>query len=211
MFDKPCPPAGPSNWCLQQKISEYLNTDILDIKFNYFDGYWQNEKYFVDIREELLETFKIADTPSEPCSSYMDMIKRKNAVSIHIRRGDYAENPKVKKIHGVLSRDYYTEAIRLIKQQKPEPVFFFFSDDIEWCKLNLPESGVFVENTSDLEDLYLMSLCKNNIIANSSFSWWGAWLNEDPEKIVVAPRQWFADTGLNEIASEICPSSWIRL
>lgn len=123
-------------------------------------------------------------------------MSRENSVSVHIRRGDYLLR-KHSKIHGLCSLEYYLQAIQFIKSKSKDPVFYFFSDDIPWARENFCNpSYKFVDCNSGSNsclDLYLMSQCKHNIIANSTFSWWGAWLNRNKEKIVVAPSVWFND------------------
>jgi hypothetical protein len=135
------------------------------------------------------------------------------SVSLHIRRGDFVSNRKTNEIHGVLPLEYYYEAIRLITNQVRNPEFFIFSDDIPWVRENLlvPKKVNFVEHPTsnrDYEDLILMSNCKHHIIANSSFSWWGAWLSQNPVKRVIAPREWYRiviDT------RDLLPEEWIKL
>ncbi|MEI6553564.1 MAG: alpha-1,2-fucosyltransferase, partial [bacterium] len=136
-----------------------------------------------------------------------------NSISIHIRRGDYISNQEANNFHGSCSIDYYTEAINIIKGKVSNPIFFVFSDDIAWVKENLKSdivaTWVSEYNLDNTEDLLLMSFCKHQIIANSSFSWWGAYLNRNINKIVIAPKKWIANKGYN--TDEITPSSWIKL
>jgi Glycosyl transferase family 11 len=132
---------------------------------------------------------------------------------LHIRRGDYVQNPKASAVHGTSTLDYYSEAIQLMIGEVGMPHVFIFSDDIDWVKGNLiiPSPHTFVcQNigADSYRDMQLMSLCKHNIIANSSFSWWGAWLNPNPEKIVIAPKQWFVNAN-NTV--DLLPSTWITL
>ncbi|WP_152184254.1 alpha-1,2-fucosyltransferase [Sulfurimonas indica] len=178
------------------------------------DGYWQNEKYFKDIRESILKDF----TPKKELShnvkeEYLDIIKGCNSISIHIRRGDYLEKG-TNEIHGVCDLLYYKKAIELLEQKIDNPKFFIFSDDISWCKDNLSflNNPIFIDKTkSAIEDLELMKHCKHNIIANSTFSWWGAWLNENEEKNVIAPKRWFIDKEMNNQSIDIVPSKWKRI
>jgi hypothetical protein len=132
---------------------------------------------------------------------------------VHIRRGDFL-NEKITAYHGVLSAFYFEKAIGLIREKIPSASIYFFSDDIEWVKQNLAvdKNSVFVSSfitRSAIEDFYLMTKCKHNIIANSSFSWWPAWLNNNPDKIVVAPKKWFADSSIN--TNDLIPQDWIRI
>jgi len=140
-------------------------------------------------------------------------IKEKNSVSLHIRRGDYLTMQKAIDTIGVCPLDYYDKAIREITRKIKNPTFFIFSDDINWVKENLKTNSptIFVSGgkLKDYEELILMSKCKHNIIANSSFSWWGAWLNNNPNKIVIAPKKWFKDTSKN--TRDLIPESWLKL
>jgi hypothetical protein len=140
------------------------------------------------------------------------ILDTKNAVSIHIRRGDYVLNTSTNKHHGVCNLDYYEAAVEYIREKIESLTFFIFSDDIAWVKENLKlDNAVFVSSPEikDYEELILMSKCKHNIIANSSFSWWGAWLNQNPDKIVIAPRQWTTKKTADEL--DILPKSWIQI
>ena len=141
-----------------------------------------------------------------------EKISQVNAVSLHVRRGDYISDKKNAFI-GVCTLDYYKTAIEKIKTQVDNPVFFVYSDDINWVKNNLviDKTAVFVNHNRGQEsynDMHLMSLCKHNIIANSSFSWWGAWLNTSPDKIVIAPKQWFANM---QDTSDLLPDNWLKM
>lgn len=180
----------------------------------YLDGYWQSEKYFNSIRNILLEDFKFKQSPSLPNLNILNHINDCNSISVHIRRGDYINNAKTLQKHGVTSLEYYRKAINYIIERIDKPFFFIFSDDINWAKQNLflkhPTIFVDINNSSNnYEDLRLMKNCKNNIIANSSFSWWGAWLNEFSDKIVVAPKNWFNDNTIE--TKDIIPENWITL
>ncbi len=168
----------------------------------FLNGYWQSEKYFSRnsdvIRNELLsgrDMSKLSKTP------FIDT----NTVSIHIRRTDYTESNGY---HPVQSMEYYEKAIAEIGSYDK---LFVFSDDINWCKENLKfRDMIFMEGFTDIEDLFIMSMCKNNIIANSSFSWWGAWLNNNPNKKVVAPINWFGQQA-NISTADILPENWIKI
>jgi hypothetical protein len=142
-----------------------------------------------------------------------EQIGRVNAVSLHVRRGDYVKNPKTTATHGLCSLDYYHTAIRYIYETVEQPYFFIFSDDMAWVKehLKIDAPCQYVDHNQGKEsfnDMHLMSLCKHHIIANSSFSWWGAWLNSSPEKIVIAPNKWFANQ--NNI-KDLLPNDWVTL
>lgn len=180
----------------------------------YLEGYFQCEKYFLDVRKQLLIDFNFPSGLSKENEILVDLIKNKNAVSIHIRRGDYVNNAHINSVHGVLSKSYYDNAIEFFLKNSSFPYFFIFSDDPEWVKTNFiidAPSEIISHNTGDLSyiDMHLMSLCKHNIIANSSFSWWGAWLNQFPNKIVVAPKNWFNDNKKQQ--NDIVCDSWIEI
>jgi len=179
-------------------------------------GNWQNEKYFSEVNNLITERFSFKLTLDKLNSDRSNRILNSNSISIHIRRGDYVENPGTNKTHGVCSLEYYKSAIRLIMERVGNPVFFIFSDDLKWARENLKvhESHEYISGNIEGEsyiDMQLMSLCKHNIIANSTFSWWGAWLNQNPKKIVIAPKQWFANDTKNAKANDSIPGTWIRL
>ncbi|AYJ79911.1 alpha-1,2-fucosyltransferase [Aliarcobacter cryaerophilus ATCC 43158] len=191
--------------------------ELLEIKDNsYVMGYFQCEKYFIDIKKVLIEQFKI----NQPISSFTfeieeKILKFKNSCSLHIRRGDYTHKSNAN-IHGVCSLDYYKNAIEVMKNQLGNDiVYFIFSDDIEWVKNNLIiENAIYIDSQETRlphEDIYLMSLCNHNIIANSSFSWWGAWLNQNQKKIVIAPKKWFENTKMQKQVKDIIPDTWIKI
>lgn len=192
----------------------FFQPEVFEMADNlYLDGYWQSEKYFFDIRNLLLEEFKFPKIESEYNRKILDIIENSNSVSIHVRRGDYLNNNIYSNI---CSEKYYKSAINLIMKRINEPVFFIFSDDIEWCKERLfseREKNIhFVDNNqgeNSFIDMQLISLCKYNIIANSSFSWWGAWLNNYKNKIVIAPEKW-VNIKKSKI-NDILPSDWIKI
>ena len=180
----------------------------------YLDGYWQSEQYFnasdIHLRREISLKRSLDKTSEE----IQKEISKYSSVSLHIRRGDYVTNPSAAIVHGVCSLDYYDAAIQLIATQVNKPFFFVFSDDPQWAKENLKMSHPvhFVEaNGPDrgVEDMWLMKSCNHHIIANSSFSWWAAWLNSKPGKIVIAPRIWFRDSTIN--TQDLIPKQWIQL
>ena len=177
------------------------------------DGYWQSEKYFKNIENIIRNDFQIKADFKEKNKNLEEKIKSTESVSIHIRRGDYVTNEVTNNFHGICSVDYYQNAIKQISQLVSYPVFYIFSDDIEWAKTNIVSdfSTYYVDNDVDSndEDLKLMSMCKHHIIANSSFSWWGAWLNPDLNKIVIAPSKWFNDTSLD--TKDLYPDNWIKI
>jgi hypothetical protein len=183
-------------------------------KYTSLMGYWQTEEYFIDIKDVLLKDFRIRTSLEGKNLKIADDIKSTNSISLHVRRGDYLTKPDAIKIHGTCDINYYNKAIEVVTTHINNPVFYVFSDEIEWVKKNLKTQLpiVYVDHNSNenaYEDLRLMSLCKHNIIANSSFSWWGAWLNTNDSKLVIAPSKWFATNEFN--SSDIVPEKWIKL
>lgn len=179
----------------------------------YLVGWWQNEKYFINSRGKLLAEFTPQPELSAITQTYMNKIKSSSdTVSVHVRRGDYVTNQNASKHHGLAPIEYYNASLELLTTKLNNPTFYVFSDDITWCKDNLKASNItYIEGTTaGYEDLYLMSQCQHNIIANSSFSWWGAWLNANENKTVIAPKIWFQDEKANDEA-EVVPSAWVRL
>ncbi len=177
-------------------------------------GYFQSEKYFLDIEAIIRQDFTFKELPNNKTNVLLRKIKSSESVSIHFRRTDYINNKKFFLYHGICSLDYYLKAISLIAGKIKTPVFFIFSDDITWVKRNLKIKypKLFVDSDlkdKDYEDLRLMSNCRHHIIANSSFSWWGAWLNENKNKIVISPESWFKDRSID--TRDLIPPSWIRI
>lgn len=187
-----------------------FNESFLQLpKSAYVKGYFQTERYFENVRSILLEQFQLKSALSPKAKDFEKEIQSTSiSCSLHIRRGDYVSNASAQAVHGSASLDYYQKAIDYIQQIEPNIQFFIFSDDIDWVKANLTiKNQTYVEvNGLPHEDMYLMSLCSHNITANSSFSWWGAWLNQNDEKVVISPKQWFV-TKENEVACK----SWIQL
>jgi hypothetical protein len=178
-------------------------------KHDYFDGYWQSELYFSQYKEEILNDFKFKDRLLLEQNQFFNMIHTSNSIAIHVRRGDYLEYPMFE----LLTDEYYESAIQLIKSKVSNPVYFIFSDDINWVKENMFKhmEVVFVENNSEAQDLFLMSNCKHNVIANSTFSWWGAYLNKSVSKIVISPILWYNNQETDLSSTDIIPSSWYRI
>ncbi len=175
------------------------------------EGFWQSEKYFSAIRPLLLEELKIK-APGRDAAAAGEILGRPS-VSVHVRRGDYAADPKTHQYHGLCGLDYYKEAITRILKSVPDARFFLFSDDPGWTGENLlplvPRGTLVRPHPNEEEDLRLMSLCGYHIIANSSFSWWSAWLSQSTDKIVYAPKKWFSGADLD--TSDLIPASWTRL
>ena len=180
----------------------------------YLDGYWQSEKYFIDIADAIRQDFTLHDLPDGANLALLDSVQACESISLHVRRGDYVSNPETNAVHGVCDVSYYQQAVAHVGERVSSPHFFVFSDDPVWARENLTFSfpTTFVDcNGPDQpqEDLRLMAACRHNILANSSLSWWGAWLNANSGKTVIAPRQWFRDPKVD--TGDLIPAGWIRL
>lgn len=178
-----------------------------------FSGYWQTEKYFTEIRKELVKDFDFSDINKDYGLLLLSkrLLANDSYISIHVRRGDYLQWPE---IYGeICTEQYYQDAMTLLETKVHCPIFVFFSDDINWVKSHLRRAeGIYIDNSifdhyQPWYDMYLMSCCSHNIIANSSFSWWGAWLNQRENRQVVAPKKWF----YSQDRRDVCPEDWIRL
>lgn len=179
----------------------------------YFKGYFQNELFFKSIEVELRENFRLkTDYLSD--SDIAIQIERSNSVSIHVRRGDYLSHS----MFTLLSIEYYSNAIDYIKETIDNVCFFVFSDDLDWVKQHFKcfsQDFVYVQDklsNNACDDMLLMSYCKHNIIANSTYSWWGAWLNNNKEKIVICPSQWYIDFDTNKLVqNNLLLNDWIKI
>lgn len=193
----------------------HFDPSILRLSDNvYLDGYWQNEKYFSDIAPVIRSDFTQRLEPGGLNRGIASVISGCNAISIHFRRGDYVTDAKTAARHGATSGDYFIKAVELVVARVEQPHFFVFSDDPAWVRehFTIPHTMTLVDHNGPNqahEDLRLMSLCRHHIIANSSFSWWGAWLNPRPDKIVIAPSRWFNDPDID--TSDLIPASWLRI
>lgn len=197
----------------EQKKFGYDDIILKVKKHAYLAGYWTSPKYFDDFADIIRYDFSLKPE-LQPKGRFEEMIRNTNSVSIHVRRGDYVSNSETRALYDVCNLQYYSRAIDYIVENVENPIFFVFSDDIEWVKQNLEinfEKYFMENNGKDYEDLMLMSLCKNNIIANSTFSWWGAWLNSNVEKIIIAPEIWFNDIEKNKQTVDLIPEGWMRL
>lgn len=196
-----------------QEKSFHFDQNILTLKDNvYLNGWWQNEKYFVDIRDILLKDFTVVRPLVGKNKEIAKEIADSDSVGIHIRRLDYVTNSKTSEYHGVLTKEYYDRALSLINSKIPNPTLFVFSDDSKWAEKNMsfPFKTIHIgwNFESPHEDIRLMSLCKHHIVANSSFGWWGAWLATNPNQIVVAPKRWTND---KKDTNERVPERWIKI
>jgi hypothetical protein len=182
----------------------------------YLNGYWQHREYFESIHSIIFQELRVKSEFTKPFTHYYQQLESDNAsVSLHIRRGDYITDQATNDFIGVLPLSYYRQAIDIIKGKVPNPSFYVFSDDLDWAKEHLQLDGVVhfmdLENGScDYIELELMSKCRHNIIANSSFSWWGAFLNQNQSKIVISPAQWLKRREVNDRV-KIQMSSWTKI
>lgn len=205
--------AGRFDWGKRYDTAEkedgVYDKRVFDIKKGFIDGYWQAEQYFKEYREELLELYHF-QIENEELQKYAADLPV-NSVSVHIRRGDYLKHPEI--YGGICEEAYYHKAMEFFRKKLENPVFYFFSNDTEWVKKRFAEEDCVIvkpQNFSEYTnwyDLYLMSSCSHNIIANSSFSWWGAWLNRNPESIVLAPSKWLNGNGTPDIWCK----QWMKL
>lgn len=220
--------------CIKQSLLKLKNSfkpfKLMEVKEKYFHfdesilylpdnvylrGYWQSEKCFNDIENTIRSDFSLREKLTNESEEIANLIRRsKVSVAIHIRRGDYVSNPTTNSMHGTCSLSYYQECVKELAEKFSDLQLFIFSDDPVWVKANLyyKYPTVFVSHNASeraYEDMHLMSLCEHNIIANSSFSWWGAWLNNNPDKIVFAPKKWFRKDEIN--TKDLIPDNWIRV
>lgn len=181
----------------------------------YLIGYWNSPRYFAGIEAAVRQEFRLREPLGKPAAAAAEKIAAAgNPVALHVRRGDYAANPKINRVHGVLPLSYYNAAAERIGSEIERPVFFVFSDDIGYARQNvkLPHETIFVSEPGaieDYEELSLMAACSHHVIANSTLSWWGAWLNPNQMKIVIAPQHWSNDP--RRETKDLLPSAWIRL
>jgi hypothetical protein len=197
----------------QQSGSQRQQQDFTGWGF-YLQGYWQSEQYFHKYADSIRGQFRFRNDLSGRNADLASQIREGPSVSLHVRRGDYASCPKTRRFHGLCEPSYYVRAIELMRRHTPRFRLFAFSDDPQWVASTLqrdyPEMIVVDHNKGEQSDndMRLMSMCNHHIIANSSFSWWGAWLNPDPGKVVIAPRKWFV--GDTDSANRV-PENWVRL
>jgi len=182
---------------------------------SYIEGYFQTELYFKPIEDIIREDFRFRDELVNGAEDMGKAISSAQSVAVHIRRGDYVTNPKANKTHGLMTKDYYKSAFEIIESKVESPHYFVFSDDNDWCRQNFDFSGNMTLIEDDIKgkkfqfSLRLMSMCKHAIVANSSFSWWGAWLNPSKERIVIGPQNWFASRSLN--SKDVMPHWWLKI
>lgn len=201
---------------LFKKIASKLSSG----KSFYLQGLFQSEKNFLEFAPQIRKEFTFKkEFFDQKVLQISEVMQKEDSISLHIRRGDYFINKKTNKYHGLCPVEYYLSAIAYIKSKVPNPTFYIFSDDSKWVSDNFatPEFQKLIpnyiniskNNFKDYEEMYLMTQCKHNIIANSSFSWWGAWLNKNSDKIVIAPKKW-----VNKKPNphpNIIPEKWLKI
>lgn len=208
-------PPRPGKFFVQEKEPFHFAPEILDLPDNtYLEGSWQCPAYFENIEDIIRQEFTLKDELSEKSLEIEQNIKDSKSFSLHIRRGDYVQNQHTNEIHGLCDMQYYKEAVDYLIERFADLNCFVFSDEPEWVKNNLvlPCPVVVVDhNAADkaYEDMMLLSCCNHHIIANSTFSWWGAWLGNTDDKIVITPKKWFDDSCYD--AKDLIPENWIRL
>jgi len=187
----------------------YISQDV------YLMGYWQSYHYFSSIRDSLIREIRPKNALSDHYQEYLEKIISRPSAMVHIRRGDYVHLPVAAKIHGFLGLDYYQKGIDLILASDPNAYFFIFSDDMAWAKAHLPHQAkiCFIESSGEknapVHELFLMSQCQKHLIANSSLSWWGAWLSESVTPMVIAPKNWTNDRDKNW--DDLLPKHWQKI
>ena len=202
----------PKHSYYAEKLDVGYQPEILNFENTYLSGYWQCEKYFMDFRQDVLDLFQFQDQQINLASrSLQEQMRREQAVAVHVRRGDYLLPENSRKYGNICTLQYYKNAMQYVKKRVPDARFYFFSNDPGWVRENLANGdSVIVDCNQGKEnylDMYLMSQCSHNIIANSSFSWWGAWLNQNPDKIVMSPQRWFSHLD----ASDAICEDWVRV
>lgn len=201
----------PKVWFIEDSDThaefKFLNRGCL------IEGYFQSERFFFGVADNLRQDFILVDEINDKNKLILEKIKKHESVMVHVRRGDYLSNPVNLSIHGICDVNYYEKACSAIVNRIRDPYFFVFSDDMKWVKENIffGENVFYIDgNESHPEiDLYLMSQCNHHIIANSTFSWWGAWLSGNCNKIVIAPEKWFVAESIS--SKSIVPPQWIRM
>lgn len=177
----------------------------------FLEGYWQSEKYFIDYSEDILNNFSFKKRIPKKCEQSLTKIKSTNSICIHIRRGDYISDPKSSNAYHSCSNDYYEKGVKKLTEDHKYFHCYVFSDDCEWAEnnfsLSIPFTIVNINSSEEAHwDLLLMSSCQHFIIANSSLSWWAAWLGRHHKKKVIAPKDWFTDS--NKITKDLIPEKW---
>jgi len=176
----------------------------------YFVGFWQSARYFERVANQVRDAFVFAPPLSLSSQELLREVEQKNSVAVHLRRGDYHGIASVREKYGVDLSAYYVKGLKHFTDSLDDPHFFLFSDDPGWVRdhFPMPVSSTLVDfEKPDWEDLHLMSRCRHNLTANSTFSWWSAWLNPNPEKIVVSPQRWYNEP--HQTTSILLPEGWV--
>ena len=191
------------NYFYEKNVSSFYHK-FSSYKNAYFHGFWQNEKYFLDIRKILIKEINLKKKSNKHIQ-LLKRIKKSNSVAVHVRRGDFLL-PEIQKIVPLININYYKKSFIFLEKKIKNIRYFFFSDDINWVKKNIKKKNSFyVSGFNEVEDLFSISKCKHQIIANSTFSWWGAWLNNYKKRIIMAPKKW------SKIQPNPCPSNWRKI
>ena len=200
-------PVTESFYHCDERLRDATLTDDQNL---YLTGYWQTYKYFESIESELKHEFSFPNITEEKTESLRQKILSENSVMINVRRGDYLTDSLFEDI----TLDYYDKCVSVIESKVDNPTFYVFSDDIEWCEKNFTDEKYHIVDKTHagpkyIDYLNLMSSCKHQIIPNSTFAWWAAWLNQNESKIVLYPCKWFTDT--NKDTKDLCPTDWIKI
>lgn len=196
----------PSSLVCKDAVIVYQNK-VYTTKAKYYFGFWMNEAYFKDYEDQIRRVFTFQNIDDRNLVMAAQM-RKENSVSLHIRRGDYLKNP----IYHVCTETYYRKAIEYLMDSMDAPIFYVFSDNPEWCEEFMQSFHVKYsvvnhnKGENSFKDMYLMTQCRHNIMANSTFSWWGAWLNDKPDKIVIAPSPWWTSND----KSPVC-DNWVKI
>lgn len=178
------------------------------------EGCWQSERYFNACSDIIRSDLRLKNSDGSAYKDALEFLSNNQTVALHVRRGDYISSPSANAYHGVCSSEYYCAALENLELRTGNRQILVFSDDPEWCRLNLDTGRPFqlakeFGALSDAEELLLFSSCNHQIIANSSFSWWGAWLNPDPDKVIIAPSRWFCNQAID--TRDLLPAAWVQL
>ena len=206
---------GPLNNLSYTKINQdtFPLESIQEHPHIYLTGYWQNNDIIEEYKNLLSNDLTLKRPLSPNNQDHFKSINKTNSVAIHVRRGDYISKPKSHEVHVSCSNNYYYDSIDYLQNKLTNLHYFIFSDDMTWVKNNLEFTinTTFIDNNEpEYEHLFLMSQCKHQITANSTFSWWAAWLNTNPAKIIITPKHWYIDEHLNETVIRI-PKEWIKI
>jgi hypothetical protein len=209
--------SGYRNSFIKENGSAFDESVLNAPKNAYLTGYWQSEKYFKPIENIIRQDLTFKEPQGEKYDRLLDKIKRSDSISVHVRRGDYMLQKNLN-MFTTCTPEYFLAAEALVLKKVSSPELFIFSDDIDWVKQNISfrspvtlisDNNLTLGNASDYQELMLMGACKHNITSNSTYSWWGAWLNNNPQKIVVTPKKWFIDPTMDE--KDLIPPEWIKM